>query len=98
MTLAILAVAMVLVACAATIYRLSGEVRDLTDIIRVQDADIQYLRERTRRTQTASSTASSGVLCHDVPSTLPTTQTLSTGSLAAPFKRKAKAIRGKRKP
>jgi hypothetical protein len=91
---ALLAVAVVLVACAATIYRLSGEVRDLTDIIRVQDADIQYLRERTRRTQTASS----GVLCHDVPSTLPTTQTLSTGSLATPVKRKAKAIRGKRKP
>ena len=93
MTLAILAVAMVLVACAATIYRLSGECRDLADIIRAQDADILYLRERTRRIQTASS----GVLCHDVPSTLPTTQTLSTGSLAAPVKRKAKAIRGKRK-
>jgi hypothetical protein len=83
---------LVIVACAVTIYRLSGEGNYLRDLVDELQVDNHYLRERNRK-------LNAELLMRDIVTTTHGSSVPATLTLPAehPQKRKPKSIRGKRK-
>ena len=80
-----------LLGCAVTIYRLSGEIRDLVNLLDEAHTDTHYLRDRNRQ-------LNAELLMRDIVTTTHGTSVPATLTLPAEHPQKrVKSIRGKRK-
>ena len=100
MILAICLTALVLIACAVTIYRLSGEKEELVRMVKNRDVDLGYLRGRNTILNGELLTMSRKYGMPPNTQTASTSQPVAVTALPAehPQKRRPKSIRAKRKP